>query len=137
MKESHDEAKNRILLAAAEHGMTQRLDQHIGLSVHEAQFTSKSPADNARLHERIAEALKRERAEMNAYFHEHPTIGWQMPQPMAMKGERPPVKLTPAASSSGQPASTVTSGQVTLTENPEATGGLPAADGSPKVLQPW
>ena len=121
MKEAHGDAKNRIFVAAAAHGMVTRLGQHIGQSAAEAEHQRSSPAEAVVLRAKIAELMEQERDEKQNYFYHHPTPGWRMPKPLVQIGQRPPVTLTPASSSTGQPSQTYTAGEVTLNDNSEAT----------------
>ena len=117
MKEAHDDAKNRIFVAAAAHGMVTRLGQHISQSAAEAEHKRASPAEAVALRAKIAELLAQERDVRQNYFYHHPTSGWHMPKPMVQIGQRPPVTLTPSSSSTGQPAQTYTAGEVTLRDD--------------------
>ena len=102
MKEAHDEAKNRLFIAAAENGIVDILDWHVQSSAAEAAHTPVSQEETARLHEQIEQILAKEKEDRHRCFHEGLTTGWKMPKPAVMKGERPTVKLTPA-SPSGPP----------------------------------
>ena len=116
MKEAHDDAKNRIFLAASAHDLvtTKRLQHHITESAEEAQRTRLTMEEQARFREKVAKMLETEKQERFSSHKAYPAAGWKMPQPMVWST---PV-TTPAASSSAmQPPHCHTNGQVTLKDN--------------------
>ena len=132
MKEMHDNAKNRIVLAAAANNMVTRLGQHIGQSATEAKRKQTSPAEAAAFRARVTELIAEERKSQHASFSANITPGWKMPKPISQPwvwdqseskpqqnqtDSRTQTASTPSSSSSGQTAPTYVAGNITLTAN--------------------
>ena len=116
MKESHDDAKKRIFLAASAHDLvtTKRLQHHIKESAEEAQHTRLTMEEQARFREKVAKMLEIEKQERFSSHKAYPAAGWTMPHPMVWST---PVTTPAAPSSAMQPPRCYISGQATLKDN--------------------
>ena len=127
MKDYHDEAKNRIFIAATENNLVRRLDQHMLDSAVSAQYTQASLAEAARFREKIKEILQREKEERHSSLQGRPLPAWTAPH------------YVPASSSAGPATESHASVPVTLRSHMESTMDQPwhttTAESAP--TPPW